>query len=103
MPDPGLEARVAAIVREEIRALAAYHVPDAGAMVKLDAMENPYRLPQDLRQEIAALVAEAPLNRYPDAAASVLKQRLREFMRLPPGIDLMLGNGSDEIIQLLMQ
>ena len=36
------------IIRDEIRALTAYHVPDPGGMVKLDAMENPYRLPPEL-------------------------------------------------------
>jgi histidinol-phosphate aminotransferase len=70
-------------------------------LVKLDAMENPYQLPQTVRDEIAALVAEAPVNRYPDAAAQRLKDMIRAVTALPPGMDLLLGNGSDEIIQLL--
>ena len=45
------------LVREEVLALAAYHVGEAAGMVKLDAMENPYALPQELRREIAELVA----------------------------------------------
>lgn len=70
-------------------------------MVKLDAMENPYALPQELRDEIARLVADAAINRYPDAGAHELKQRVREVTCLPQGMDVLLGNGSDEIIQLL--
>ena len=37
------------LIREEIRALTTYHVPDASGFVKLDAMENPYTLPAALR------------------------------------------------------
>ena len=90
------------IIRDEVRALAGYHVPDASGLIKLDAMENPYRLPEDVRGQIAALVAHAEINRYPDAAAARLKARLRSTLGLPPDSALLLGNGSDEIIQMLM-
>lgn len=89
------------ILRPEILALTAYHVPDAGGMVKLDAMENPYVLPDDLRAAVGALAGGAALNRYPDPSAAGLKARLREAMAVPPGAALLLGNGSDEIIQML--
>lgn len=89
------------IIRPEILALSAYQVPPASGMVKLDAMENPYALPQALRDEIARLVADAPINRYPDASAAVLKARLKEALAVPAGMDIMLGNGSDEIIQII--
>lgn len=90
------------IIRDDIRALKAYHVPDASGMVKLDAMENPYRLPDEVRAKIAELVARADINRYPDAGASRLKAALRQALGIPRGADLVLGNGSDEIIQMLM-
>lgn len=89
------------LIRDEIRALAAYHVPDASGYVKLDAMENPYRLPDDLRAALGQLARDAAINRYPDAAASKLKARLRESMQIPEGMEILLGNGSDEIIQIL--
>ena len=90
-----------AIIRDEIRALNGYHVSDAGGMLKLDAMENPYRLPQELRDAIGKLVADAALNRYPDPGARELKARLRAAMDIPAGMNLLLGNGSDELIQML--
>lgn len=90
------------IIRDEIRALSAYHVPDSTGMVKLDAMENPYGLPPELKREVATLVGGAALNRYPDPAATRLKARLREAMDVPAGTGLVLGNGSDELIQMLM-
>ncbi len=89
------------VIREEVRALSAYHVPDSSGMVKLDAMENPYMLPVALRAELGELAAAAELNRYPDPAATSLKARLRETMGVPSGMDLLLGNGSDELIQIL--
>ena len=89
------------LIRDEIRALTAYHVPASAGMVKLDAMENPYRLPADLRDRLGRLVAEAALNRYPDPVASGLKARLREALEVPGGMELLLGNGSDELIQML--
>ena len=91
-----------AFIRDEIRALTAYHVPDSGGMVKLDAMENPYRLPEALRAEVAELVARADVNRYPDASCAALKERLRAVLGVPENMSLVLGNGSDEIIQMLM-
>jgi len=70
-------------------------------MVKLDAMENPYGLPRELRERIAARVAVAALNRYPDSEARELKAQLRAAMQIPSGAEVVLGNGSDELIQML--
>lgn len=89
------------LIRQEILALHAYHVPPSSGMIKLDAMENPYPLPQSLREELAQVVANAEINRYPDASAHPLKERIRSVTNLPSGMDVLLGNGSDEIIQLL--
>jgi histidinol-phosphate aminotransferase len=89
------------LLRPEVLALHAYHVPSASGMIKLDAMENPYLLPAALREEIARLAADAAINRYPDADARQLKASICKMMDLPSGMDILLGNGSDEIIQLL--
>ncbi len=90
-------------VREEILSLAPYPVPNSAGMVKLDAMENPYRLPEPLRSEVGRWVATLALNRYPDPAAPELKARLREVFAVPHDCDLLLGNGSDEIIAIAAQ
>jgi histidinol-phosphate aminotransferase len=91
----------AELVREEILALKAYPVPAAEGMIKLDAMENPYRLPEPLREEVGRLAATLPVNRYPDPGAPELKARLRSAFAIPDGCGLMIGNGSDEIIQIV--
>jgi histidinol-phosphate aminotransferase len=89
------------LLREEILALAPYHVADAEGMVKLDAMENPYLLPPALAAEIGVLAADAPINRYPAPDAPALKAAIRAALPVPAGCEILLGNGSDEIIQLL--
>ena len=90
------------IIRKELLALKAYHVPEAAGMVKLDAMENPYRLPQELRGRLSRLVEDAAINRYPDPGAAALKEQLRRAFQIPAGMELLLGNGSDELIQVLI-
>jgi histidinol-phosphate aminotransferase len=90
------------IIRSEILAFKGYRVPDHAGMVKLDAMENPYRLPADLMTAVAARLTDAALNRYPDFEAPGLKAQLCSLMNVPAGMDIILGNGSDELIQMLM-
>jgi histidinol-phosphate aminotransferase len=71
--------------------------------VKLDAMENPFGLPEDLRREIAEAVAGAEINRYPDPSAPALAARLRAVMAIPDACELLLGNGSDELIHVMIE
>jgi histidinol-phosphate aminotransferase len=92
--------RAARTIRPEVRALTAYHVAKADGLVKLDAMENPYPLPDALRERLAAVLAAVPVNRYPDGPADAVKAALRRALRLPVNAGLIVGNGSDELIQL---
>jgi histidinol-phosphate aminotransferase len=89
------------IIRPEVRTLAAYHVPDAGGFVKLDAMENPYTLPENLRSELGRRLAEVAMNRYPVPSYAQLKAKICNRLGVPTGYDVILGNGSDELITLL--
>ncbi|MGL4768029.1 MAG: histidinol-phosphate transaminase [Formosimonas sp.] len=88
-------------IRPEIRAMAAYHVPDASGFIKLDAMENPYVLPDDLKAQLAQRLADVALNRYPVPSYAALVRRLRDYAQIPDAFGVMLGNGSDELIHLL--
>lgn len=89
-------------IRPEIQALSAYHVPDPGDSIKLDAMENPYRWPEKLIDDWLQLIREVEINRYPDPGAVQLKQHLRRAMQVPEQADVLLGNGSDELIQMII-
>jgi len=79
----------------------AYAIQDSSGMVKLDAMENPHRLPIELQAVLGQRLGALALNRYPDDRVNVLRQALARYAGMPAGFDLMLGNGSDELIGLL--
>ena len=89
------------LVRPDVLAMSAYHVADAAGMVKLDAMENPYPLPEKLRRELAEVLSRVALNRYPEPNPQALRELIRRKMRVPAGMEILLGNGSDDLIQVL--
>jgi histidinol-phosphate aminotransferase len=89
------------LVRPEVLAMKAYPVAPARGMVKLDAMENPYRLPGEVARALGERLAKVEVNRYPDPTAPELKSRLRQAMGIPAHLEVVLGNGSDELIQML--
>jgi len=93
--------RIRRLVRPQVQAMQAYHVPPPGHMIKLDAMENPYQWPPELLDRWLARLRDVPINRYPDPSASALKRLIRQHLGVPEGAGLLLGNGSDELIQLL--
>lgn len=89
------------LIRPEVRELTAYHVADATGLIKLDAMENPHPLPPEVDAAWRRALAGAELNRYPDPRGRALKSALRERFGIAPEYELLLGNGSDELIQIL--
>lgn len=96
-----LDAGRRQVIRPDVQAMHAYAIQDSAGMVKLDAMENPHRLPLALQQELGQRLGALALNRYPDARVNDLRQALARYAAMPEGFDLMLGNGSDELISLL--
>ncbi len=89
------------MVRPEVRALTAYHVAKAAGYIKLDANESPYPMPDEVQARLAAAVGAVPVNRYPDGGADAVIAALRDWLGLPPSLDLALGNGSDELLQMI--
>lgn len=94
-------SRIDRLLRTGLRSLTAYAVPSSEGLIKLDAMENPFSLPDASKSEWLRMLADAQLNRYPNASAAELKQSIRTVLQLPEQCELLLGNGSDELIQLL--
>ena len=88
-------------IRAQIRALSAYRVPDAKQGIKLDAMENPYPWDAELINEWLQVLRNVSLNRYPDPEARETTALLRQRMGVPENMSVILGNGSDELIQML--
>ena len=79
----------------------AYAIQPSSGLVKLDAMENPFRLPEALQRELGRRLGSVAINRYPVGCVADVIAALSAFVRLPAGCKLMLGNGSDELISLL--
>ncbi|MEO7952511.1 MAG: aminotransferase class I/II-fold pyridoxal phosphate-dependent enzyme, partial [Polaromonas sp.] len=96
-----LDPKLQKLIRQEVQSMHAYPVQDSEGMLKLDAMENPYRLPAALQAHLGQRLGALALNRYPDGRVNELRMALAGYARMPEGFDIMLGNGSDELIGLL--
>ena len=97
-----IRSKVGRLIRPEILETSAYAVADAGGLVKLDAMENPYGWPAEIKQAWLEVLRDTEINRYPDHAGTALKEQLRNSFSIPEEYGILLGNGSDEIIQVII-
>src|SRR4051812_6983421 len=89
------------LLRQDVQAMHAYAIQPSQGMVKLDAMENPHGLPPALQAELGQRLGALALNRYPGERVNELRRALAAHAAMPPGFDIMLGNGSDELISLI--
>ena len=96
-----LSDRMSRFLRADVQGMHGYAVQPSAGFVKVDTMENPFRLPEALRKALGERLAEVALNRYPAERGDVLRAELAKHARMPEGCDIMLGNGSDELISLL--
>jgi histidinol-phosphate aminotransferase len=96
-----LPQRMARVLRQDVQSMHAYAVQPSAGMVKVDTMENPFRLPAPLRKALGERLGEVALNRYPAERGDVLCAALARHAKMPEGCGIMLGNGSDELISLL--
>ncbi len=88
-------------LRSDIKMINAYHVPISTNMIKMDAMESPFPLSDELTDQYLTYLGDVQLNRYPSHSSDKLNQTLRLLMNIPKEFGVLLGNGSDELIQLL--
>ena len=90
------------LVRDKIKDLKAYQVENPDECIKLHANENPYPPSPELLNKIFQRLDELELNRYPDSDCRELKKAIAN--RTGASIEqIIIGNGSDELIQYLMQ
>jgi histidinol-phosphate aminotransferase len=88
-------------IRQDVQGMHAYAVQESRGMVKLDAMENPFTLSHELQALLGDRLGAVAINRYPGSKVDDLKGALKSYVAMPAGCELMLGNGSDELISLL--
>jgi histidinol-phosphate aminotransferase len=89
------------LIRQDVQSMHAYAIQDSRGLIKLDAMENPHQLPPALRRQLGERLAEVAINRYPGDRVNDLRRALAAHAGMPEGCDIMLGNGSDELISLV--
>ncbi len=94
-----LNTRIARTIRQDVTSSAGYAIQPSAGMVKLDAMENPFGLPPALRRALGERLADVALNRYPINKGEVAAALTQHF-EVPAGCELIVGNGSDELIDL---
>jgi len=96
-----LQERMRRVIRQDVQSMHGYAIQPSAGLVKLDAMENPFPLPQALQRELGERLGRVAINRYPTQCAADVMAALTSYVKPPPGTRLMLGNGSDELISLL--
>ena len=96
-----LDDRLKKLVRQDIQSMHAYAIQPSAGLVKLDAMENPFRLPEHLQHALGERLGRVAINRYPAGCVADVIAALSSYVKMPAGCKLMLGNGSDELISLL--
>ncbi len=101
MTSISLPDRIRQTLRQDVQSMHAYAVQPSAGFVKLDAMENPFTLPPELQRELGERLSRVAINRYPGAGTAALAQELAHHVDLPEGCALTLGNGSDELIDML--
>jgi len=100
MSAPTLSERIARTIRQDVQSASGYAIQPSAGMVKLDAMENPFSLPRALQRELGERLARVALNRYPLGKGAVAAALARHFA-VPDGCRVVVGNGSDELIDIL--
>ena len=96
-----LQQRLQRVIRQDVQSTHGYAIQPSAGLIKLDAMENPFRLPLPLQRELGERLSHVAINRYPVQSTADVVAALSRHVELPTGCKLMLGNGSDELIDML--
>jgi histidinol-phosphate aminotransferase len=96
-----LAQRINLVIRQDVQSMHGYAVQASTGLVKLDAMENPFTLPEALQHALGERLGRVAINRYPTRCVQQVIEALSAHVGLPSGCAMMLGNGSDELISLL--
>ena len=90
------------LIKPEVLELEGYSVAVPTHAIKLNQNESPYELPDTIKEAFVDRVRSGKWSRYPSQVPRDLCERLRETLGLPTGIEVLVGNGSNELIQTLL-
>ena len=96
-----LAKRIQSTIRQDVQSMHAYAIQPSAGFIKLDAMENPFRLPPELQRELGERLSRVAINRYPAQCIADLVAALSRAVERPAGCKLIVSNGSDELIDIL--
>ncbi|HEY9827215.1 MAG TPA: histidinol-phosphate transaminase, partial [Stenomitos sp.] len=99
------ECKTMTFLRQYLQTVPGYtpgeQPPPGSPVIKLNTNENPYPPSPDVLQALQNLDGEW-LRRYPDPTAIAFRQAASEVLQVPADW-ITVGNGSDELISLLMR
>lgn len=90
-----------------LKELKAYKTETTPCKIRLSSNESPFDLSDNLKDKISTALKSIPFQKYPDPTVRELKEIISDFIRDVDKVDispdnLVLGNGSDELIHLLI-
>jgi histidinol-phosphate aminotransferase len=85
-------------IKPDVRAITAYTLAPYRAAIKINQNENPFDMPDEIKQEVRRRLAHRAWSRYPDFVPSGLIEQLASFAGWKPE-GTLAGNGSNELIQ----
>ena len=88
-------------IKPAVRAITAYTLKPYRASIKVNQNENPFDMPEEIKQEVERRLARRPWSRYPDFVPAELLERLAAFAGWKPE-GTLAGNGSNELIQAVL-
>jgi histidinol-phosphate aminotransferase len=88
-------------VRDDLRALEGYHSPQVSVRVRLNTNESPTPPPAGWRDALAGELSRVEWHRYPDRAATELREAIAEAHSVGPS-QVFAANGSNEVLQTLL-
>lgn len=88
--------------RKRVKDLDAYRVVPPDYDVILNANENPFDFPKELKEEFFDVLRDESFNRYPDPTATEVRKLLSDYTGVAAD-QIVVGCGSDEIMNMIGQ
>lgn len=88
-------------IKEDIKSLIPYFIDEKPVRFKLDANESPYDLENEYKERLLSFLKEININRYPDPNCKILRNLVAQKENVEEN-QIVFGNGSDELLYLLM-
>jgi histidinol-phosphate aminotransferase len=89
------------IQNSKLSSIKAYEIDREKYEIKLDANESFLSFPMELREELKNRLMNVEFNRYPDPESEEVCRLYAEYCGVKPS-NVLSGNGSDELIQIIV-